>query len=116
MPPFEVFRDAKSYYATLTHEITHWTRHPSRLSREFGRKKWGDEGYAKEELVAELGAAFLCADLELTLEARDDHASYIASWLKALKDDKRAVFHAAAHAQRAVDFLHSLRKAEERAA
>jgi antirestriction protein ArdC len=116
MPPFEVFRDAESYYATLAHEITHWTRHPSRLDREFGRKKYGDEGYAKEELVAELGAAFLCADLELTLEARDDHASYIASWLKALKDDKRAIFHAAAHAQRAVDFLHSLRKPEEETA
>jgi len=60
--------------------------------------------------VAELGAAFLCADLELTLKARNDHASYIASWLKALKDDKRAVFHAATQAQRAVDFLQSLRK------
>jgi len=112
MPFFEAFRDAESYYATLAHEITHWTRHPSRLDREFGRKKWGDEGYAKEELVAELGAAFLCADLEITLEARDDHSSYIASWLKVLKNDTRAVFHAAAHAQRAVDFLHSLRKTE----
>ena len=116
MPPFEAFRDAESYYATLAHEVTHWTRHPSRLDREFGRKKYGDEGYAKEELVAELGAAFLCADLEITLEARDDHASYIASWLKALKDDKRAIFHAAAHAQRAVDFLHSHKEPEEKAA
>ncbi len=116
MPPFEAFRDAESYYATLAHEVTHWTRHPSRLNREFGRKTYGDEGYAKEELVAELGAAFLCADLEITLEARDDHASYIASWLKALKDDKRAIFQAAAYAQRAVDFLHSLRKPEEKAA
>ncbi len=116
MPPFEAFRDAESYYATLAHEVTHWTRHPSRLDREFGRKKYGDEGYAKEELVAELGAAFLCADLEITLEARDDHASYIASWLKALKDDKRAIFHAAAHAQRAVDFLHNRKEPEEKAA
>ncbi len=116
MPPFEAFCDAESYYATLAHEVTHWTRHPSRLDREFGRKKYGDEGYAKEELVAELGAAFLCADLELTLEARDDHASYIASWLKALKDDKRAIFHAASHAQRAVDFLHNCKEPEEKAA
>ena len=106
MPPFETFRDAESYYATLAHECTHWTRHPSRLERDFGRKRWGDEGYAMEELVAELGAAFLCADLELELAVRDDHAAYIASWLKVLKQDKRAIFAAAAHAQRAADFLH----------
>ena len=106
MPPFETFRDAESYYATLAHECTHWTRHPSRLERDFGRKRWGDEGYAMEELVAELGAAFLCADLELELAVRDDHAAYIASWLKVLKQDKRAIFTAAAHAQRAADFLH----------
>lgn len=106
VPPFETFRDAESYYATLAHECTHWTRHPSRLERDFGRKRWGDEGYAMEELVAELGAAFLCADLELELEARDDHAAYIASWLKVLKNDKRAIFTAAAHAQRAADYLH----------
>jgi antirestriction protein ArdC len=73
-----------------------------------GRVKWGDEGYAREELVAELGAAFLCADLEITPEVRPDHAAYIASWLKALKDDKRLIFSAAAHAQRATDYLHSL--------
>lgn len=108
MPPFEAFRDAESYYATLAHELTHWTRHPSRLDREFGRKKWGDEGYAVEELVAELGAAFLCADLDLTPDVRDDHASYIASWLKVLKNDRRAIFSAAGHAQRAADFLHRL--------
>ena len=103
MPPFETFRDAESYYATLAHEVTHWTRHPSRLDRDFGRKRWGDEGYAMEELVAELGAAFLSADLDLALEPRADHAAYIESWLKVLKQDKRAVFSAAAHAQRAAD-------------
>jgi antirestriction protein ArdC len=108
MPPFESFRDAESYYATLAHEVTHWTRHPSRLERDFGRKRWGDEGYAMEELVAELGSAFVSADLDLTPEARDDHAAYIASWLKVLKDDKRAIFTAAAHAQRAADFLNGL--------
>lgn len=106
MPPFETFRDAESYYATLAHELTHWTRHPSRLERDFGRKRWGDEGYATEELVAELGAAFICADLGLASEPRPDHAAYIASWLKVLKEDKRAIFAAAAHAQRAADFLH----------
>jgi antirestriction protein ArdC len=68
MPNFEAFRDAESFYATLAHEQTHWTRHSSRLNREFGRKRFGDEGYAMEELVAELGAAFLSADLDLTPE------------------------------------------------
>lgn len=108
MPFFEAFRDAESYYATLGHEFVHWTRHPVRLDRDFGRKRWGDEGYAREELVAELGSAFLCADLGLTPEVRDDHAAYIGSWLKVLKHDKRAIFSAAAHAQRAVDFLTGL--------
>ena len=70
-----------------------------------------------EELVAELGAAFLAADLGLTPEVRDDHAAYIGSWLKVLKNDKRAIFTAAAHAQRAVDHLHSLQSQDdERAA
>ncbi len=108
MPPFETFRDAESHAATLAHELTHWTRHASRLNREFGRKRWGDEGYAMEELVAELGAAFLCADLQITPDVCEDHASYIESWLKVLKDDKRAVFSAASHASKAVDFLHNL--------
>ena len=88
----------------------------SRLDRDFGRKNWGDEGYAREELVAELGAAFLCADLDLTPEVRDDHAAYIASWLTVLKNDKRAIFSAAAHAQRAVDFLHGLQRPKAEAA
>jgi antirestriction protein ArdC len=108
MPPFETFRDAPSYYATLAHEVTHWTKHPKRLDRDFGRKKWGDEGYAMEELVAELGAAFLCADLDLTPEPRADHAAYIASWLTVLKEDKRAIFAAASHAQKAADYLTGL--------
>lgn len=108
VPSFETFRDAESYYATLAHEMTHWTRHPTRLDREFGRKRWGDEGYAAEELVAELGSAFLSADLGLTPEPRDDHAAYIGNWLKVLKDDKRAIFTAAAHAERAAGFLHGL--------
>jgi antirestriction protein ArdC len=111
MPPFEAFRDAESFYATLAHEQIHGTRHEKRLNRDFGRKRFGDEGYAMEELVAELGAAFLCASLELTPEPRDEHASYIDSWLKALRDDKRAIFHAAAHAQRAADYLHNLQPA-----
>ena len=77
----------------------------------FAHKRWGDEGYAMEELVAELGAAFLSADLTLTPEPREDHAAYIDAWLKVLKRDTRAVFHAAAHAQRAADYLHNLQPA-----
>ncbi len=105
LPPFECFRDAESYYSTLAHELTHWTKHPARLARDFGRKQWGDAGYAQEELVAELGAAFLCAELELAAEAREDNASYIANWLEILKNDTRFIFKAAAHAQRAADYL-----------
>jgi antirestriction protein ArdC len=108
MPPFESFPDAETYYATRGHETVHWTRHPSRLARDFEQKRYGDEGHAMEELVAELGAAFLCADLGLTPDVRDDHAPYIASWITVLKNDKRAIFTAASHAQRAVDFLHGL--------
>jgi antirestriction protein ArdC len=81
MPPFETFRDAESYAATLAHELCHWTKHDKRLARDFGRLRHGDEGYAREELVAELGSAFLCADLGITPEVRPDHAAYIASWL-----------------------------------
>ena len=69
------------------------------------------EGYAIEELVAELGAAFLCADLDLTLEPREDHAAYIANWLDVLKTDNRAIFAAASHAQRAADFVNGLKPA-----
>ncbi len=75
MPPFETFRDAESHAATLAHELTHWTKHDKRLARDMGRVKWGDEGYAREELVAELGSAFLCADLGITPEVRQDHAA-----------------------------------------
>ena len=122
MPPFETFRDAESHAATLAHELTHWTKHDRRLARDMGRVKWGDEGYAREELVAELGAAFLCADLGITPEVRPDHAVYLQSWLSVLNNDKRFVFSAASHAQRAADYLHGLQpgqvetEPEERAA
>jgi antirestriction protein ArdC len=108
MPPIETFRDAEAYYATLAHEATHATRHEKRLNRDFGRKRFGDEGYAVEELVAELGSAFVCADLQLTPEPREDHAAYIANWVEVLKNDKRAIFTAAAHAERAAAFLNGL--------
>ena len=86
---------------------------PSRLDRDFGRKRWGGGGYAAEELVAELGAACLSADLGTTPEPREDHAAYIAHWLKVLKNDKRAIFTAAAHAKRASGFLHALQPQAE---
>jgi antirestriction protein ArdC len=107
MPELQAFRDTESYYAILAHEMMHWTRHPSRLDRSFDQKRFGDEGYAMEELVAEIGAAFLCADLGLTPETREDHAAYIGAWLKALKNDRKAIFIAASHAQKAADLLHA---------
>ena len=113
LPPFAAFHDAHGYYTTRGHETVHWTRHESRLDRSFGREKWGDEGYAREELVAELGAAFLAADLGLCIEPRTDHASYIASWIKVLQNDTRAIVQAAAHAERAVAYLHQLADPEE---
>ncbi|KSV84370.1 ArdC family protein [Sinorhizobium sp. GL28] len=108
MPPFAAFDSAETHATTLGHECIHWTMKGSRLDRNLGREKWGDEGYAKEELVAELGSVFLSADLALSIELREDHAAYIASWLKVLKNDKRAVFQMAAHAERAVAYLHGL--------
>ncbi len=107
LPPFESFRDADAYYGTVAHELVHSTGHKKRLDRDFGGHRFGSEAYAIEELVAELGAAFICADLEIALEAREDHAAYIASWLKVLSHDTRAVFTAASHAQRAADFIHA---------
>lgn len=105
MPAFEAFLDAEAYYAVLAHELVHWTGHASRLDRDLTLGRFGDEAYAREELVAELGAAFVCADLGLTLEPRPDHAAYIASWLRVLRNDTRFIVAAAAHAERAARFL-----------
>lgn len=110
MPPYRQFIDtptssaAEGYYATLLHELVHWTSPKHRCDRDLGRR-FGDNAYAREELVAEIGAAFLCADLGIALEPRPDHAAYLASWLAVLKSDKRAIFTAAALAQKAVDWL-----------
>lgn len=120
MPPFETFRDAESYVAVLSHEAVHWTSRPERVGRDLSRYARDKTERAREELVAELGSCFLCADLGIApeLEPRPDHASYLGSWLKVLADDQRAIFSAAAHAQRAVSFLHGLQPAasEEREA
>lgn len=115
MPPLEAFRDAESYYSTLIHELTHWTGHPARLARTFG-KRFADKAYAFEELVAELGAAFVSADLDLTPELRPDHAAYLSHWLGILKADRRAIFTAASHAQRAADYLTGLASSQQQAA
>jgi antirestriction protein ArdC len=107
MPIPEAFKTAESYAATKAHELTHWTSHKTRLDRQLG-KRFGDEAYAAEELIAEMGAAFVCAQLGLTPEVREDHASYLDHWLKVLKADRKAIFTAASQAQRACDFLFSL--------
>ncbi len=108
MPHFDAFVSAEAHAATLAHETIHWTKAKTRLDRDFGRKTWGDEGYAREELVAELGRVFFAADLSLSIEPRDDHAAYIKSWPTVLQNDKRAVFQAASFAERAVTYLHGL--------
>ena len=112
MPSIERFKDSDSFYAVLLHELTHWTMRDTRCPRKFRPSIHGVGNYAREELVAELGAAFLCADLQIALTPRPDHAEYVAGWLEVLRNDKRAIFQAAATAQRAVDFLNSLQGAE----
>jgi antirestriction protein ArdC len=107
MPEFRQFMAADRYYSTMAHEHVHWTGAPHRCAREFGRR-FGDNAYAFEELVAELGAAFLCAELGLSNEPRQDHAAYLAGWLRVLKGDKRAIFTAASKAQAGADFLNGL--------
>jgi antirestriction protein ArdC len=109
LPHKAAFQDAASYYATAFHELAHWTGHDSRLDRKLSGK-FASPSYAFEELVAELSAAFLCQDHGISGELR--HAGYIGSWLKACREDKRAIFRAAALAQKASDFLHAQQKAQ----
>ncbi|MBW4889207.1 DUF1738 domain-containing protein [Mucilaginibacter sp. HMF5004] len=97
----------EGFYSTLMHELTHWTGAEHRINREKG-KKFGDQNYANEELVAEFGAAFLCAGFGLATVEKGDHAAYISSWLQALKEDERCIFKAASAATKAVDFLYRL--------
>jgi len=94
----------EGWYSTLLHELTHWSGAKHRLDREFG-KRFGDDAYAMEEMVAELGAAFLCGDLGITAEPRPDHAAYIDNWLRILKSDRKAIFAAASAANKAAEFL-----------
>jgi antirestriction protein ArdC len=104
LPHKTSFHSEASYYATAFHELTHWSGHESRCNRVL-KNRFGDSKYAFEELVAEMGAAFLCADNRIQGELR--HAGYIGHWVKCLKDDSRAIFKAAALAQKAVDFINA---------
>jgi len=115
MPSFETFKGADHFYGTTFHELTHWTGHKSRLDRDL-KNRFGSRNYAAEELVAEMGAAFLCAEFGFDGDLR--HAGYIGSWIELLKADKRAFFTACSQASKAADYLRGLALAEatERAA
>lgn len=102
VPKFADFKNADNFYSTSFHELGHWTSHKTRCDRELG-KRFGDNAYAAEELIAELTAAFLCAEFSMDGDIR--HAGYIANWAKLLRDDSRAFFTAASAAQKAADFL-----------
>jgi antirestriction protein ArdC len=110
MPAFAAFKSAATYYGTAFHELGHWTGAAKRLNREFG-KRFGDRAYAAEELVAELTAAFLCAEFSIDGELR--HAGYIQIWIALLKHDPKAFFTAASAAQKAADYLRSQALADE---
>ncbi len=113
MPRFEAFRSSGAHVATLAHEFIHWTGHRDRLNRDFGVRGDGDlKRRAIEELVAEIGSAFLCAHLGITPSVQDNHALYIKNWLTALETDAKYVFIAASIAQKAVDYLLSKGGAE----
>ena len=107
LPAFEQFGRPSDFYSTAAHEHTHWTGHTDRLGRDLSGR-FGDHAYGAEELVAELGAAFWCAQFELAQATREDHAAYLGDWLALLQSDSRALVAACGHAQRAVDHLNSL--------
>lgn len=104
MPPMTAFTDSANYYATLLHEIVHSTGHKNRLNRDLNTR-FGTAAYAAEELIAELGAAFLVHDFGLNGAMVENHAAYMESWLKLLKDDKKAIFTAASAATKAAEYV-----------
>jgi antirestriction protein ArdC len=106
VPTFADFHSKPEYYCAAFHELIHWTGHKSRLDRDL-KSRFAEAEYAAEELVAELGAAFLCAEFGFD-NSHDNSAAYLASWLKVLKSDKRAIFTAASKAQQAADHLREL--------
>ena len=110
MPAFDAFHTAADAYATLSHELGHWTGHPDRLNRSFGAR-FGDHAYAAEELVAELSAAFTCAIVGIDTVARTDHAGYLAHWCDLLAEQPATLWTVAAKAQAATDLLASYQPA-----
>jgi len=114
MPHKAAFASPANYYATAFHELTHWTGSDKRLARDLSNGRFGNPAYAFEELVAEIGAAYLCADYQVKGELR--HAGYIQSWLKALRDDNKAIFKAAALSQKAADYLKAQKATQEQIA
>ena len=106
MPNPERFETRESYHSTLFHELTHSTGHESRLNRKgIGETvAFGSDVYGKEELIAEMGSAFLCASIGIKNAPLEDHASYLDHWLSILKQDKRAIFTAASQSQKACDY------------
>jgi len=102
VPPQPAFFEQINYYRTCFHELGHWTGHASRLNREF-KGRYGSHAYAREELVAEMASAFVCASLSITPTVR--HADYLGSWLEVLTEDNRAIFNAASLASKAADFI-----------
>jgi antirestriction protein ArdC len=104
MPPFELFKSPEGYYGTLAHELVHWTGHPSRLDRK-SMNQFGSPEYAREELVAEFGSAFLLAQFGLSSVPREDHAHYLANWLQVLRDEPNALQEASIKAQAASKLL-----------
>jgi antirestriction protein ArdC len=107
MPPREAFHDTDGYRATLFHELVHSTGHSTRLARPAvtDGALFGDHTYSEEELVAEIGAAYLCAHVGISERTLENSAAYVASWLRVLRDDRRLLLRAAQHAQRAVDYV-----------
>ena len=105
LPNKSAFDHESSYYATAFHELTHWTGSDKRLDRDLSKGRFGNPSYAFEELVAEIGAAFLCADMGIQGELR--HAGYIDHWLRACREDSKSIFRAAALSQKACDYLKS---------
>ncbi len=98
----------QNYYATILHELVHWSGAPKRLNRDKAKNNTEKFKYAFEELVAELGAAMLCAQLNISQQPRADHAQYIKSWLQALKNDNKFIFQASAQSARAVEYLNDM--------
>ncbi|MEQ1699604.1 MAG: zincin-like metallopeptidase domain-containing protein [Ilumatobacteraceae bacterium] len=111
MPAAAAFTTEAARWGTLAHELGHWTGHPDRLARVYG-KRFGDDAYAAEELVAELSAAFTCATLGIPTQSREDHAPYVAHWCRVLKADPSILWSIASKAQAATDHLASNQPAE----